>query len=99
MGKFPHNPAFAALDRFPVQRELLAPDAELCGVAKVSQNLRIKKQSLGGNAAPMQTRASEVTLRLDDRRLQPKLTTSDCCDVARRPAADNYEVELRDFRQ
>ena len=84
----------ASPHRFPVDFYRTALDSELCTVPYVVINFRVEQQGLGGNAANIQTGASQSVLLLDHRGPQTPLSCPDRRYIAARAASQYYQIEL-----
>ena len=82
------------LDDAPVELHVADGDAELFCFLDLLPDVRVLEQRLGGDAAAMETGASDERVLLDDRDLQAELPGADTGHVASRSAADDDDVVL-----
>ena len=81
-----------AMSMAGVRAPLAERDAPLGGVLRDLQRVRVFEQRLGGNAAPVEARAAEHGLPLDDGGRQAELRGADRGDVAAGAGADDDEI-------
>ena len=67
-------------------------DAIVLGVLQVVVDLRVEKQRLGGDAAPVEAGAAQLLVPLDERGLEPVLPGADGGGIPGGTSAENCDV-------
>jgi len=92
-GQLPDDLVFPRFYQAEIKVYVFVEDAELLPVERLVIKLRIQQESLGRNAAPVETSPSELAVLFNQRDLQPELARLYGRNIASRSTTDYCNVK------